>query len=216
MGKVSAVKLEVECYNSFNEIVKIDNKNNFTCLLQDLNATVGSKFSNDKPIKLPDHNIRKLHISVKQVCFANGKIVNNDNPNIVKFTPLYIENKAELYMARNQMSLAICYPEQHEYWWLCACGRPNDNGFGQCVRCGYDKLKIFNSINRETFLEQIQFKQQKAKEAEELRILEEQSQLEQQNIRNEIRKSKIKRAIILSCIIILMVIIGASVMLISA
>lgn len=169
IGVVTAVKFEVIGLNSFNEIIQINEKDSFISMIQDLNVYQGNTYESDIPISLPSKDIRKLEISVKQVCFSDGIIINNDSPNFV--TPTYeeINNDDQIEMAQSIMRSSICYPKQDHNYWICACGRPNINSKDTCVKCGSVKDFIFSNLNRESLLSKIEFENLKNQQIEDQR-----------------------------------------------
>ena len=43
----------------------------------------------------------------------------------------------------------VFVPQQLDNYWLCTCGRPNNNDAGECCRCGIEKNWVFENINEE-------------------------------------------------------------------
>ena len=43
---------------------------------------------------------------------------------------------------------AVCYPEKRGEYWLCACGRLNENDVTECPRCARGKERLFTILGR--------------------------------------------------------------------
>ncbi len=191
---VKAIKLTVIGYNSFNEIVQIDNKDSFMILIQDLNLCRDTEFSNVKGIILPNNEIRKIKVSISQVCFEDGRII-NITPRYIEVSPIPIDNSDERAIAKQYSIKAMCYPEKKEDYWICSCGYPNTGDI--CASCQKDKNWIFDTFSGENL----------SRLAEAQREKENQIKIEQ-----EIKASKNTRirniSLISLCIVTVLVIIS--------
>jgi len=149
-GYIKAIKLSIVGYNSFNEIVTISGNNTFSLLIQDLNVEKHKKFSNKKAIKLPSEEIRNVDITVTQVCFEDGTIIENE-PNLIEIELDLISDIIEKQIAEKYSINANYYPKQEDTYWACTCGYPNieDN----CSNCGMQKDYVFSTFNKSNLLE---------------------------------------------------------------
>lgn len=201
-GVISAIKLELKGYNSFNELIKIEGKDTFISYIQDLDGQLGSEFINEVPILLPKKDIRKLDISIKEVAFNNGKFIYKNEENIIERKVEYITNEDELKMLRQYVDNSICYGKEENDLWICVCGRPNYGKIQKCVRCNLDKEYVFTELNKEKILHEIEKQKRIEAKEEEERILRDKEIAEQQK---KARKKNIIYISIFSTILVIVV-----------
>ena len=219
LGTVSAMKLVFIGHNSFDELVKIDGNDSFTSVLQDLNVKPGTYFENDAPIYLPNEDIRKLDIIVNQVLFADGQIINNQNPQIVQPTLREIVSQNEINLAHTILPEAQYYAKEEETYWLCACGRPNPKDQITCSFCGSEKEIILLNLKEEFLIGQVKIQEEeriakaKVREEEELKIrqIRREEYLVKQEKYSKIVK-KIARVSVPVCVVVMVVMVSLLVM----
>lgn len=133
-AEICAVKLEAVGFNSFNDVVNVDEKDSFQILIQDANITSDKSYYTER-IKLPNNDIRRLQFTVLQTVTDTGEVVQN-TPDMVTYTlrTLAEDDAIALKECKPEYKNARYYPEEHDGFWVCPCGRANNTG--KCPRCG--------------------------------------------------------------------------------
>ncbi len=111
--------------------------------LQDLEAQPKSYFAETKAVSLKEFEEAK-HITADflEVQFSDGEsyVKSGDTTEIEMIEPDYDE-KIRLISAAGED--AQCYAKDAGPYWICVCGRPNQDGLDHCVRCGREKAEVF-------------------------------------------------------------------------
>ncbi|NEU05025.1 ankyrin repeat domain-containing protein [Clostridium senegalense] len=201
-GIISAIKLELQGLNSFNEVVKVEGKDTFTCYIQDLDGQLGCKFNNRNSALLPEKDIRKLNISIKEIAFNNGNFIYKNKKNEIEREIECITENEELMILKKHTKTGVCYAKKENNLWICVCGRPNYENVKKCVRCNLDKEYVFTELSREKILEEIEEQKKVEAEEEKNKILKEQEFVEKQK---KVRKRKV---IYMSSFIVVLVIVA--------
>lgn len=191
-GIISAIKLELQGFNSFNEVVKVEGKDTFTCYIQDLDGQLGCEFNNRNPVLLPEKDIRKLNISIKEIAFNNGNFIYKNKKNEIEREIECITENEELMILKKHTKTGVCYAKEENNLWICVCGRPNYENVKKCVCCNLDKEYVFTELSREKILEEIEEQKKIEAEEEQKRIIKEQEFVEEQ------RKARKKSIIYIS------------------
>lgn len=145
---VTAIKLTAVGCNSFGDVVQIDGKDEFCIIIQDLNEKPSSYFVTKRIIPLPSDEIRKVELSVSQVCFSDGT-KSFHQPEYTSVDRCKIEGD-DLKAAQLIMSGSKCFPVIKDTYWMCACGRANRKTENTCMLCGKSKEYIFNAFSGES------------------------------------------------------------------
>ena len=207
-GVISAVILELQGFDSFNELIKVDGNDKFTCRIQDLNGQLGSSFKNMYPVLLPKKDIRKLDITVKEVSFNGGKFIYKNEANKIEVEVENIKDEDEIKALRKHTQDGICYAKECNNLWVCVCGRPNHENVKKCVRCGLDKEYVFTALSREKILEEIKEEKRIEEEEEKERVLREQELEEKQKEQQEKERKARKKHMIFGSVIAIGIIVG--------
>lgn len=217
-GTITAVKFEVQGYNAFGDVIQIAGKPTFDIVAQDL--VISPKKYAKLDSVLPSKDIRKLDLKLKQVCYANGKIVNVQPEEIVTYELEELDGaKGQLeYEAKNilekKTAEAKCFPKRYGRDWICICGYLNKNTDAICKKCGCKQVDVFETCTEEAVSENIKWKKEQAakRETEErIRKEEEKRRLEEQRIKQELvtRQKKKKNLIIIATVGIIIAISGS-------
>ncbi|MGG7163455.1 ankyrin repeat domain-containing protein [Clostridium ihumii] len=207
-GVISAIILELQGFNSFNELIKVDGNDKFTCCIQDLNGQLGSSFKNMYPVLLPEKDIRKLDITIKEVSFNEGKFIYKNEANKIEVEVENIKEEDEFKALRKHTQDGICYAKECNNLWVCVCGRPNHENVRKCVRCGLDKEYVFTALSREQILEEIKEEKRIEEEEEKERVLREQELEEKQKEHQEKQRKVRKKHMIFGSFITIGIIVG--------
>ncbi len=189
-GTITAVKFEARGYNAFGDEIQIAGKNTFDIVAQDL-IIAPKKYAKLDSV-LPSKDIRKLDLKLKQVCYANGKIVNVQPEEIVTYEIEELEGvKGQLeYEAKNilekKTAEAKCFPKRYGRDWICICGYLNKNTDAICKKCGCKQVELFETCTKEAVAEAIK----ERKEQERRKRAEEEARLEAERVQWEEEQQK--------------------------
>ena len=197
--EISAVMFSATGFNSFGDIVQVNDANFFDVIGQDL--SIKSNGCGKAYTTLQDDAIRKVEIKVKKICFADGTIVDDIqdewiNTNQLELKPVHID------CVRRENTQSKYYAIIKERYWQCVCGFVNTQN--TCALCGMQKnnaLKFTQDNIEDTYngyLKQIEIK----KFEEEKRKLEEKQLQEKQQMRNK------KIVIYTTCVIAVFVVLA--------
>ena len=207
-GTITAVKFEAKGYNAFGDEIQIAGKPTFDIVVQDLNIAP-KKYAKLDSV-LPSKDIRKLDLKLKQVCYANGKIVNVQPENKITYQiesvdedpgALNQQEKEERAILKRRLDEAICFSKRHGRNWVCICGYLNKNTDATCRYCGCKEIEILEEYSKESIDEKLEFKRRKAaaeqakREAEQIKFEAEQRRQKEERKRQEAeqRAKKAKR-----------------------
>lgn len=165
-GTITAVKFEAKGYNAFGDVIQIAGKPTFDIVAQDLNIAP-KKYAKLDSV-LPSCDIRKLDLKLKQVCYANGKIVNVQPEEIVTYEIEEIDGakgqpEYEVKdILEKKTAEAKCFPKRHGRDWICVCGYLNKNTDAICKKCGCKQVELFETCTEEAVSENIKWKKEQA------------------------------------------------------
>ena len=166
-GTITAVKFEAKGYNAFSDVIQIAGKPTFDIVAQDLNIAP-KKYAKLDSV-LPSKDIRKLDLKLKQVCYANGKIVNVQPEEIVTYEIEELDGaKGQLeYEAKNILEKktveAKCFPKRYGRDWICICGYLNKNTDAICKKCGCKQVDVFETCTEEAVEETLRMQREQKK-----------------------------------------------------
>jgi hypothetical protein len=171
--EISSVKLMIDCFDDAGEIVSdlkiIDDT------YRDLNILNQKNFGEKTPLVL-DPRVRKVKVRINKVVFTNSKVWFYPNEPIFPSGMLPINSlNIDLYnqltrdIGREKLITEYKYlPHKFDEYWCCACGRPNKNSIDLCRRCGTSKKWIFERINKDNILKNLESYLENVRQAEEL------------------------------------------------
>lgn len=180
-GTITAVKFEVKGYNAFGDVIQIAGKPTFDIVAQDL-VIAPKKYAKLDSV-LPSKDIRKLDLKLKQVCYANGKIVNVQPEEIVTYEIEELDGNGSLEerekreLLEKKTTAAICFPKRYGRNWVCICAYLNKNTDAICRQCGCRQVEIFEYYTEENIKAKIDERNKRAA-AEEARRKAEQIKFE--------------------------------------
>lgn len=154
-AKICAVKLEAVGFNSFNDVVNVDEKDSFQILIQDANITSDKSYYTER-IKLPNNDIRRLQFTVLQTVTDTGEVVQN-TPDMVTYTlrALSEGDANALKEYKPEYKKARYYPEAHDGFWVCPCGRATRKE--TCPICGIIRSKeMFDDFTEDSISKRFQ------------------------------------------------------------
>ena len=182
---LTAVKFTAKGFNSFGDIIHINNEETFLIILQDLYIEPNKMIRNIQ-IKLPSDDIRKLDIKENQYCFYNGDVIRYSTPNYIEFNieefdSTNADENLVLKAFREINPQTKNLPISLENGWVCSCGKFNCSKDEECNNCRTKKLEVFNLHSNENINTIIEEHYAKEKE--------------RKNLQNKARRNKfIKKA----------------------
>lgn len=197
-GTITAVKFEAKGYNAFGDVIQIAGKPTFDIVAQDLNIAP-KKYAKLDSV-LPSKDIRKLDLKLKQVCYANGKIVNVQPEEIVTYEIEEIdENREKLNqqereartVLKRRLDEAVCFSKPYGRNWICICGYLNRNTDTICKCCGCREVEMLEEYSEKRVTEKVEEKRRKAaaeqakREAEQIKFEAEQKRQREEQERRE-------------------------------
>ena len=206
-GTITAVKFEAKGYNAFGDEIQIDGKPTFDIVVQDL-AIAPKKYASLNYV-LPRQDIRKLDLKLRQVCYANGKIVDALSEEFVTYRIEDIDEnrdvqnqqeREERVILKRRLDEAVCFSKRYGRNWICICGYLNKNTDAICKYCGCKEIEMLQEYSEERVREKIEEKKRKAaaeearRKGEQIKFeAEQRRQKEEQERREAERKKKIQK-----------------------
>lgn len=145
-GVITAVKFNAKGFNSFNDVVLVNGKDNFIIIIQDISINKNSTATEIK-VKLPSNEIKRLELEECQICYANGTVSTYQGKNEIDFELeefTYTEQeRVELNALKDVFDSKVTYnPIENEYGWICTCGRLNAIDDIACSLCNHTKSEV--------------------------------------------------------------------------
>lgn len=150
---MSAIKFKGKGYNSFGDVVKINNNDSFLVVLQDLSVEYEGCVK-DLKFTLPNSEIRRIELTESQYCFTDGTVITYNEPNYIEYElEEYDQNNEEealiLASLREVNPAIVNKPLSLDRGWVCACGKFNLINDDTCIKCGLEKINAFQYKNTE-------------------------------------------------------------------
>lgn len=153
-GTITAVKFSAIGYNAFGDVVPVNGKESFILIVQDV--TVGKmERAQDLKARLPNADIRRLELTERQVCYADGKVLAYEGKKDTTFEieELNLDDVTESEQRRaleDQIGTGfVNKPQEVEGGWLCGCGYVNIPGGNVCLACETPKETVFHVFTTE-------------------------------------------------------------------
>ena len=184
-GKIIAIKFICKGYNSLDELVKVDGEETFTLVCQDLEVDL--KELAEVKVLLPNSSIRRIEVKEDKIGYDDGRVINIGLPQVVEYeydVPTQFENQEEFRLVsliKEDISEAVCLPQEVAGGYVCVCGRLNDSMTTECCFCGQERKntlerysgKRLRGVLKERVRREEQERLKKQREYEQKRILEE-------------------------------------------
>ncbi len=131
---ISAVMISATGFNSFGDIVNVNDSDFFDVIGQDL--TINPNEHGEIYAILQDDAIRKVEVKVKKVCFADGTILDTIEENWVSTNQNLLES-IHIECAKKYNLQSNYYSIFKENYWQCTCGFVNAGD--ECIQCTMKK-----------------------------------------------------------------------------
>lgn len=210
---ITAIKFVAKGYTAFGDEIKVNDKEFFTIIIQDICIRPNKTVTNIRE-KLPDKNIRDVVLQEYVVKFDDNTVVKYEGANEIQVDLIklasYPDGKELVEAAKYFTSLQFEYmPVQLDSGWVCTCGRYNHNNTQKCSCCGIAKdsaLSVTNKNFTASFIQKYRTHIQESKKLASIQKAE-----EAKNKKNERNKrTKIIIATVISIILVVTVIYGAA------
>lgn len=205
-GNINAIKFQVKGYNSFGDIISVDDKETFLILLQDLDISTNSTY-NSGIIKLPSNDIRTVELQENQICYTDGTVSSYNGADLHEYDFEELDSTDEkdfeiIEVLKDYEFSAKCLPKDLGDNWICICGQLNKSECKQCVKCIKKKGETFERFSETNIKNHIMHKREINEEQKR------QEQLEKEKLQKEKKRGVFKKAgiIALVCILILFII----------
>ncbi len=144
--EIQAMKLDVFCYNSFNE----EAGEPLELLIQDCAGLSGQIFSPGGYFILEGReHTRRINAIIRRIVFSDGLVWDAKEGSLRPNQIEVINNAAELAALQEQAGTdAICYARKNPDGWTCVCGRINMGGNRICPRCKRSRDTVLKSYVR--------------------------------------------------------------------
>lgn len=185
-GVITALNITVKGFDSFNNLIMVNNNEIFSILIQDLRLSPNRYQNISNKIILPDRNIRKVELYIQQICYEDGKIESLPEPCYIQTCQQKMDDEYISYAQKINKQARYYMIDQVNYW-QCTCGEINAGNI--CFNCQTSKeeAKNFSRDNVEFTVKQYireeekkEFDRQRKIEEEEKAELEKEEQLKRQ------------------------------------
>ncbi|RXM59330.1 hypothetical protein [Clostridium tetani] len=138
---VSAVEVNLTCYNSFNEKISNPYGNEITSLIQDQYGKCKEHFGTDTSINLSNYlDTRMVDITVRKVLFSDNTIWERaDNNSYYINNKNLMDNELLATLKNVEGEDAKYYLSMTKDTWTCVCGRINNLEDKFCIKCNRNK-----------------------------------------------------------------------------
>lgn len=149
-GTVTAVKFNAQAFNAFNDVVKINGREKFFFVFQDISVLPNCHC--ELKTALPNANIKNLVLEEYQTCYSDGYApIYSEGGNREVTLMEFDENddgKEMIDAIKEEFGNKIQYlPQEVEDGWICGCGNYNRSDTTICSGCRNQKDHIFKITN---------------------------------------------------------------------
>ncbi len=224
---IVAIAVRIKLWDIFGEIVKVDDKNDFEYVYQDIFVGPGKYFGNKIAINLPD-NARRAEVYIEKTVTNSGKVWNTNPDNIVDIQPpREIEGDEDFIAGVDDNAITpLYYYVENSNSWQCTCGQVNKAEDTKCRYCGREKTYVSQTFSEdgvkgkyEEYIRQVKEQQRKQQEEQEQQLANEYEQ--EQNIsentspeETDSKTQKNRRNIFIICGIVLVVLVAVIIIII--
>ena len=200
---ISALNLCIEGYNSFGNPVLVNGEESFSLIVQDL--YLRPKFLESiKRVMLPNLEIRKVKVNIKQICYSDGTIEELKEPKMVKSCQEPLDTQYLAYAQRTVSNLARYHMIESDEYWQCVCGEINTENVCMSCRTSKEEARKYAKENIENGYQQFLIQREEEKREGEKRAQEE--EVKQQS--EAVKKKKIVRLTGIGVIVSIVLVLG--------
>lgn len=192
---IQAVLIELSCQDIWGNTLGEP----FLFQYLDLKTNRESQFGQTLPIELADKATRKIYVSVKKILFADGEIVVGTDQFLTMEAPVllkhHFDNEALSAIYANQTTPKAKFVlASNDAYWRCTCGALNERSDERCHSCKCSREVLTARLDPEylsAYLADFQTEKKiaaekaKAAQAEQLRLAQQQTKLDQERKQQE-------------------------------
>lgn len=142
---ITALKLNAVGYNTFGDVIKVNNKDEFTLVVQDI-VVKNLEMVKDLIVYLPISDIRTLKLSENQICYVDGSVSTYLGEDMIDCDIYKLDDSVKRIvhlLFDTRMEYKPYYINSYE--WICGCGKYNNSS--KCSCCGIEKKCIFDNLS---------------------------------------------------------------------
>ncbi|MCD9022582.1 hypothetical protein [Cohnella silvisoli] len=175
---INSVHIQIGCYDETGEAIRGDNIVYFA--YQDLHIPPGTFFGDQQLVILPDRSVRKVVVIFVKTMFVDGVVfpfkgLQTRKLPVLKALPELgsdLFRELERILPENNPFARTFIPEMYsDDTWACTCGKINEIGDLQCVRCGRQRLKQLEVMNASYLQKSLNILKEQARKQEEMDAL---------------------------------------------
>lgn len=180
-SEISSITIGIAAFDDAGD--EIPEIKPFTYTFRDVYLLGTKSFGDKTPIVL-DPRVRKVKVGIVKVTYKDGHVWHYSGgqftpPKQAPITILQPDLCAQLnrdIQSISQKERVIFIPQQLDDYWLCTCGRPNNNDASKCCRCSLSKKWVFENVNVVCIQKNLdRYKEKVRLENERVRLLEEEN-----------------------------------------
>jgi hypothetical protein len=154
--EISALKIKVFLFNSFNEPVIQNRSNSVEVLLQDLNMKAEKSIIYRAQFVLNGFGKARIaYVIVASILHVNGQRWDYKEEDLFELNKVFVEGD-DLKNLKALAGLdAICYARVEESYWQCVCGKANCFDINQCLLCNRNKTKMIKGFSNKVVVNSV-------------------------------------------------------------
>lgn len=131
---IRAIKIIAQGFNSFGDVVKVNDNEEFEIIIQDLDIAANHERQISQNVKLLDSSIRELNMKIAQISYSDGTVEISKEQRFIDNNQEPLEDKY-IQMVKKENCDAMYYMiDSHDYW-QCVCGYVNKATKEKCIKC---------------------------------------------------------------------------------
>lgn len=187
-GNITAVKFNATGYNAFGDIIRVNGKEQFFLIIQDINIAKNESAKGLKA-KMPNNDIRSLTLEECQICFSDGTVstyLGNDTRQFSLTERSVSEAAVECMALKAKFGKEFTYiPLKLDFGWVCGCGRYNPVNNVTCSKCCNKKEEVLAVLDDNEVMKIVsdfQKSEELRKEQERLAEIQKEKERKKRNI----------------------------------
>ncbi len=152
--RISSVYLDIFCYDDQGEPIF---EEPVSVIYKELRNSKGIAFGEDETHYLRSGRVASVKCFVTRVVYGDGKVWRSQEEPVQISAHDFDELGDELKAIFNEILKNSFYssidteykflPRQDEHFWVCTCGRANENESSSCQRCSMNRTWIMQNLN---------------------------------------------------------------------
>lgn len=148
-GSISAIKFDACGFNSFGDVVLVNEQEKFFLIVQDIEIEKNEQVTALKA-KLPNSDIKRLELQECQICYTDGRVVSYEGEKNCEFEVEEFDDLEEKAAIKGIYGENAKYKvKEFEEGWICTCGRYNSHENVKCSLCDNSKTSLLDMCSDE-------------------------------------------------------------------